>query len=176
MLNKRTPYTDSILKIGSYSVPSKRTVYKNKIPLDSTKVKYRTEFYKQKLADDTIATYFKIQKTDPTTYRYSKDPIFNTDELTENIVDDSSDPFDAAAQQNLRENTTKVLSSLSPREERVLRMRFGIGVDKEHSLGEIAQAFSVTNCRIMQIEAKALRKLKHPTRTKFLKDFLKDAA
>ena len=122
--------------------------------------------------DFSIATYFKIQKTDPTTYRYSKDPIFDTDELTENVIDDSSNPFDAAAQQNLREKTTKVLSSLTPREERVVRMRFGIGVDKEHSLGEIAQVFSVTSERIRSIEAKALRKLKHPSRSKKLKSFL----
>ena len=170
MLNKRTPYTDSILKIGSYSVPSRRTVYKNKIPLDSTKVKYRTDFQERTLADNTSATYFRIQKTDPTTYRYSKDPIFNTDELTENVIDDSSNPFDAAAQQNLREKTTKVLSSLTPREERVVRMRFGIGVDKEHTLEEIAQVFSVSRDRIRQIEAKALRKLKHPLRARILKD------
>ena len=170
MLNKRTPYTDSILKIGSYSVPSKRTVYKNKIPLDSTRVKYRTDFQERTLADNTSATYFRIQKTDPTTYRYSKDPIFDTDELTENVIDDSSNPFDAAAQQNLREKTTKVLSSLSPREERVVRMRFGIGVDKEHTLEEIAQVFSVSRDRIRQIEAKALRKLKHPLKARILKD------
>ena len=170
MLNKRTPYTDSILKIGSYSVPSKRTVYKNKIPLDSTRVKYRTDFQERTLADNTSATYFRIQKTDPTTYRYSKDPIFDTDELTENVIDDSSNPFDAAAQQNLREKTTKVLSSLSPREERVVRMRFGIGVDKEHTLEEIAEVFSVSRDRIRQIEAKALRKLKHPLKARILKD------
>ena len=68
--------------------------------------------------------------------------------------------------------TTKILSSLTPREERVLRMRFGIGMNSDHTLEEVGQQFSVTRERIRQIEAKALRKLKHPTRAKLLKSFL----
>ena len=71
-------------------------------------------------------------------------------------------PIDAAIQNNLRETTTRVLASLTPREERVLRMRFGIGMNTDHTLEEVGQQFSVTRERIRQIEAKALRKLKHP--------------
>ena len=81
-------------------------------------------------------------------------------------------PIDAAIQSNLRENTTRVLASLTPREERVLRMRFGIGVNTDHPLEEIGQQLSVTRERIRQIEAKALRKLKHPSRSRVLRSFL----
>ena len=81
-------------------------------------------------------------------------------------------PVDAAIQSNLRETTTKVLAMLTPREERVLRMRFGIGMNTDHTLEEVGQQFSVTRERIRQIEAKALRKLKHPTRSKKLRSFL----
>ena len=81
-------------------------------------------------------------------------------------------PIDAAIHSNLRQTTTKILSSLTPREERVLRMRFGIGMNSDHTLEEVGQQFSVTRERIRQIEAKALRKLKHPTRAKHLKSFL----
>ena len=78
----------------------------------------------------------------------------------------------AAINSNLRQTTTKILSSLTPREERVLRMRFGIGMNSDHTLEVVGQQFSVTRERIRQIEAKALRKLKHPTRAKLLKSFL----
>src|SRR5262247_1386260 len=81
-------------------------------------------------------------------------------------------PIDAAIQSNLRETTTRVLASLTPREERVLRMRFGIGMNKDHTLEEVGQQFSVTRERIRQIEAKALRKLKHPSRSRKLRSFL----
>jgi len=81
-------------------------------------------------------------------------------------------PIDAAIQANLRENTTRVLASLTPREERVLRMRFGIGMNTDHTLEEVGQQFSVTRERIRQIEAKALRKLKHPSRSRQLRSFL----
>ena len=81
-------------------------------------------------------------------------------------------PLDAAIQSNLRETTTRVLSSLTPREERVLRMRFGIGMNTDHTLEEVGQQFSVTRERIRQIEAKALRKLKHPSRSRKLRSFL----
>ena len=81
-------------------------------------------------------------------------------------------PLDAAINTNLREATTKILSSLTAREERVLRMRFGIGMNSDHTLEEVGQQFSVTRERIRQIEAKALRKLKHPSRSKKLKSFL----
>ena len=81
-------------------------------------------------------------------------------------------PIDAAIQANLRETTTRVLASLTPREERVLRMRFGIGMNTDHTLEEVGQQFSVTRERIRQIEAKALRKLKHPSRSRRLRSFL----
>ena len=81
-------------------------------------------------------------------------------------------PIDAAIQANMRETTTRVLSSLTAREERVLRMRFGIGMNTDHTLEEVGQQFSVTRERIRQIEAKALRKLKHPSRSRKLRSFL----
>ena len=81
-------------------------------------------------------------------------------------------PLDSAIQENLKETTTRVLASLTPREERVLRMRFGIGMNTDHTLEEVGQQFSVTRERIRQIEAKALRKLKHPSRSRKLRSFL----
>ena len=81
-------------------------------------------------------------------------------------------PIDTAIQSNLRETTTRVLASLTAREERVLRMRFGIGMSSDHTLEEVGQQFMVTRERIRQIEAKALRKLKHPSRSKILRSFL----
>ena len=81
-------------------------------------------------------------------------------------------PLDASITLNLGESTTKILATLTPREERVLRMRFGIGMNTDHTLEEVGLQFSVTRERIRQIEAKALRKLKHPSRSKHLKSFL----
>jgi RNA polymerase primary sigma factor len=81
-------------------------------------------------------------------------------------------PIDAAIQSNLRETTTRVLASLTPREERIVRMRFGIGMNTDHTLEEVGQQFSVTRERIRQIEAKALRKLKNPSRSRILRTFL----
>ena len=81
-------------------------------------------------------------------------------------------PIDAAIQSNLRETTTRVLALLTPREERVLRMRFGIGMHTENTLAMVGQQFSLTRERIRQIEAKALRKLKHPSRSRILRTFL----
>ncbi|HUF55937.1 MAG TPA: sigma-70 family RNA polymerase sigma factor, partial [Thermohalobaculum sp.] len=80
-------------------------------------------------------------------------------------------PLDSAIQANLKDTTTRVLASLTPREERVLRMRFGIGMNTDHTLEEVGQQFSVTRERIRQIEAKALRKLKHPSRSRKLRSF-----
>jgi RNA polymerase primary sigma factor len=81
-------------------------------------------------------------------------------------------PIDAAIQSNLRETTTRVLAALTPREERILRLRFGIGMNTDHTLEEVGRQFSVTRERIRQIEAKALRKLKHPSRSRILRSFL----
>ncbi len=89
------------------------------------------------------------------------------------IADESAlQPLDSAIHSNLKETCTKILSSLTPREERVLRMRFGIGMNTDHTLEEVGQQFSVTRERIRQIEAKALRKLKHPSRSRKLRSFL----
>ena len=85
---------------------------------------------------------------------------------------DALQPIEAAIQSDLRETTTRVLASLTPREERILRMRFGIGMNKDHTLEEVGQQFTVTRERIRQIEAKALRKLKHPSRSRILRSFL----
>jgi RNA polymerase primary sigma factor len=81
-------------------------------------------------------------------------------------------PIDAAIQSNLRETTTRLLASLAPREERIVRMRFGIGMNTDHTLEEVSQQFSLTRERIRQIEAKAIRKLKHPSRSRELRSFL----
>jgi RNA polymerase primary sigma factor len=81
-------------------------------------------------------------------------------------------PIDAVIQSNLRETTTRMLASLTPREERIVRMRFGLGMNSDHTLEEVGQQFSVTRERIRQIEAKALRKLKHPSRSRILRTFL----
>jgi RNA polymerase primary sigma factor len=81
-------------------------------------------------------------------------------------------PLDSAIQDNLREVTTQVLACLTPREERILRMRFGIGMDSSHTLEEVGKQFSVTRERIRQIEVKALRKLKHPRHSRKLRSFL----
>jgi RNA polymerase primary sigma factor len=90
------------------------------------------------------------------------------------LIEDKSAilPLDAMIQSNLRETTTRMLASLTPREERILRMRFGLGMNSDHTLEEVGQQFSVTRERIRQIEAKALRKLKHPSRSKALRSFL----
>jgi RNA polymerase primary sigma factor len=83
-------------------------------------------------------------------------------------------PIDAALQKNLRDSTTKTLATLTPREERVLRMRFGIGMSSDHTLEEVGQQFNVTRERIRQIEAKALKKLRHPTRARTLKTYIEN--
>ena len=105
-----------------------------------------------------------------------ENPVGDTDEgsvLGDFVPDENATmPVDAAVQSNLREMTTRILSGLTPREERVLRMRFGIGMSTDHTLEEVGQQFSVTRERIRQIEAKALRKLKHPSRSKILRSFL----
>lgn len=89
------------------------------------------------------------------------------------IADDNAlQPLDSAIHSNLKETCTRILSSLTPREERVLRMRFGIGMNTDHTLEEVGQQFNVTRERIRQIEAKALRKLKHPSRSRKLRSFL----
>jgi RNA polymerase primary sigma factor len=90
------------------------------------------------------------------------------------LVEDKNaiSPIDAAIQSNLRDTTTRMLASLTAREERVVRMRFGLGMNSDHTLQEVGQQFSLTRERIRQIEAKALRKLKHPSRSRELRTFL----
>jgi RNA polymerase primary sigma factor len=97
-----------------------------------------------------------------------------SDSVLGDLIEDKNTilPIDAAIQSNLRETTTRVLASLTPREERIVRMRFGIGMNTDHTLEEVGQQFSVTRERIRQIEAKALRKLKNPSRSRILRTFL----
>ena len=100
--------------------------------------------------------------------------LFRSDSHLGDFIEDKNAviPVDAAIQANLKETVTRVLASLTPREERVLRMRFGIGLNTDHTLEEVGQQFSVTRERIRQIEAKALRKLKHPSRSRKMRSFL----
>ncbi|AFX99571.1 RNA polymerase sigma factor RpoD [Candidatus Endolissoclinum faulkneri L2] len=130
----------------------------------------------EELAEKLLMPLDKVRKV----LKISKEPIsLETpigDEEDSNLgefIEDKNviQPLDAAIQTNLRETTTRILSSLTPREERVLRMRFGIGMNTDHTLEEVGQQFSVTRERIRQIEAKALRKLKHPSRSKKLRSF-----
>ena len=95
-------------------------------------------------------------------------------EYAYDLADDTPDAVDAVAIAELKKVVTEVLSKLSPREERILRKRFGIGLAKDYTLEEVGQEFCVTRDRIRQIEAKALRKLRHPTRSDYLRSFLDD--
>jgi RNA polymerase primary sigma factor len=116
--------------------------------------------------------------------RTSKDPVSlesplsgdDEESVLGDFIEDKSAvlPFDVASNSKLKELTAQMLSSLTPREERVLRMRFGIGMVTDHTLEEVGKQFSVTRERIRQIEAKALKKLQHPKRAKLLKSFLQD--
>jgi RNA polymerase primary sigma factor len=131
----------------------------------------------EELADKLIMPLEKVRKV----LKIAKEPISletpigdEEDSHLGDFIEDKNAvlPVDAAIQANLRETTTRVLASLTPREERVLRMRFGIGMNTDHTLEEVGQQFSVTRERIRQIEAKALRKLKHPSRSRKLRSFL----
>lgn len=131
----------------------------------------------EELAEKLVMPLEKVRKV----LKIAKEPISletpigdEEDSHLGDFIEDKNSiiPIDAAIQSNLREATTRVLSSLTPREERVLRMRFGIGMNTDHTLEEVGQQFSVTRERIRQIEAKALRKLKHPSRSRKLKSFL----
>lgn len=133
----------------------------------------------EELAPRVNMTPEKIKKV----LKIAKDPISletpvgdEEDSHLGDFIEDKNtlQPLDAAIQSNLRQSCTAVLSTLSPREERVLRMRFGIGMNSDHTLEEVGLQFSVTRERIRQIEAKALRKLKHPTRSRKLRSFLED--
>ncbi len=137
---------------------------------------YGREPTPEELAEKLLMPVDKVRKV----LKISKEPISletpvgdEEDSHLGDFIEDKNAllPADAAVYSNLRETTTKILSSLTPREERVLRMRFGIGMNTDHTLEEVGQQFSVTRERIRQIEAKALRKLKHPSRSKKLKSF-----
>lgn len=135
----------------------------------------------QEIADKLLMPVDKVRKV----LRTSKDPISlespvsgdDEDSILGDFIEDKTAvlPFDAASHSKLKEMTAQMLSSLTPREERVLRMRFGIGMVTDHTLEEVGRQFSVTRERIRQIEAKALKKLQHPKRAKLLKNFLQDA-
>jgi RNA polymerase primary sigma factor len=131
----------------------------------------------EELAEKLALPLEKIRKV----LKIAKEPISletpigdDEDSNLGDFIEDKSTllPVEAAIQSSLRETTTRVLASLTPREERVLRMRFGIGMNTDHTLEEVGQQFSVTRERIRQIEAKALRKLKHPSRSRKLRSFL----
>ncbi|MDE0809005.1 MAG: RNA polymerase sigma factor RpoD [Alphaproteobacteria bacterium] len=131
----------------------------------------------EELAEKLVMPLEKVRKV----LKIAKEPISletpigdEEDSHLGDFIEDKSavQPIDAAIQANLRETTTRVLASLTAREERVLRMRFGIGMNTDHTLEEVGQQFSVTRERIRQIEAKALRKLKHPSRSRKLRSFL----
>ncbi len=134
----------------------------------------------QEIADKLLMPVEKVRKV----LRTSKDPISlespvsgdDEDSLLGDFIEDKSAvlPYDAASHSKLKEMTAQMLSSLTPREERVLRMRFGIGMVTDHTLEEVGKQFAVTRERIRQIEAKALKKLQHPKRAKLLKNFLQD--
>jgi len=135
----------------------------------------------QEIADRLLMPVEKVRKV----LRTSKDPVSlespisgdDDESILGDFIEDKSAvmPFDAASHTKLKELTANMLSSLTPREERVLRMRFGIGMVTDHTLEEVGKQFSVTRERIRQIEAKALKKLQHPKRAKLLKSFLNDA-
>ena len=134
----------------------------------------------QEIADRLLMPVEKVRKV----LRTSKDPVSlespvsgdDEDSVLGDFIEDKTAvlPFDAASHSKLKEVTAQMLSSLTPREERVLRMRFGIGMVTDHTLEEVGKQFSVTRERIRQIEAKALKKLQHPKRAKLLKSFLND--
>ncbi|MBP7709744.1 MAG: RNA polymerase sigma factor RpoD [Rickettsiales bacterium] len=134
----------------------------------------------QEIADRLLMPVEKVRKV----LRTSKDPVSlespvsgdDDDSVLGDFIEDKTAvlPFDAASHSKLKEVTAQMLSSLTPREERVLRMRFGIGMVTDHTLEEVGKQFSVTRERIRQIEAKALKKLQHPKRAKLLKSFLND--
>src|SRR5690554_2863544 len=131
----------------------------------------------EELAERLVMPLDKVRKV----LKIAKEPISletpigdEEDSYLGDFIEDKNAviPIDSAIQSNLRETTTRVLASLTAREERVLRMRFGIGMNTDHTLEEVGQQFSVTRERIRQIEAKALRKLKHPSRSRKLRSFL----
>ncbi len=135
----------------------------------------------QEIADKLLMPVEKVRKV----LRTSKDPISlespvsgdDEDSLLGDFIEDKTAvlPFDAASHSKLKEMTSGMLASLTPREERVLRMRFGIGMYTDHTLEEVGRQFSVTRERIRQIEAKALKKLQHPKRAKLLKNFIQES-
>jgi RNA polymerase primary sigma factor len=131
----------------------------------------------EELAEKLRMPLEKVRKT----LKIAKEPLsFETpigeegDSQLGDLIEDQTAilPIDAAIQANLRDTTSRVLASLTPREERIVRMRFGIGINSDHTLEQVGQQFSVTRERIRQIEAKALRKLKHPSRSRALRSFL----
>jgi RNA polymerase primary sigma factor len=134
----------------------------------------------QEIADKLLMPVDKVRKV----LRTSKDPVSlespvsgdDEDSILGDFIEDKTAvmPSDATLYSKLKEVTTGMLSSLTPREERVLRMRFGIGMATDHTLEEVGKQFSVTRERIRQIEAKALRKLQHPKRSRTLKTFVQD--
>jgi RNA polymerase primary sigma factor len=131
----------------------------------------------EELAEKLHMPLEKVRKT----LKIAKEPLSletpigeEADSQLGDLIEDKNAilPIDAAIQSNLRDTTTRVLASLTAREERIVRMRFGLGMNNDHTLEEVGKQFSLTRERIRQIEAKALRKLKHPGRSRVLRSFL----
>ena len=146
-----------------------RTTYKNQIPLDNSRTQYRFHYTHKK---NYNKKYFAINK-DKSSAVLRDDAIFKSTNLEVLKNQTIEENLTANIEQSeLKETTTRVLSSLTPREERVLRMRFGFSNNTDYTLEEVAQHFKVSRERIRQVEAKALRKLKHPSRSTILKPYL----
>ena len=144
-----------------------RTTYKNQIPLDNSRTEYDFRWRRKSISNN----HFAIQKRK--TQRLRHDAIFKSTNLEVLKNQPIEENLTANIEQSeLKETTTRVLSSLTPREERVLRMRFGFSNNTDYTLEEVAQHFKVSRERIRQVEAKALRKLKHPSRSAILKPYL----
>jgi len=143
-----------------------RLKYKKSIPLDNSRNTYDFRVHKNKI--------FAVQKRKTPLWK-KEDALYRSKDLTEaNYLMDNINLNEIVAKNQLKDKITKVLCTLTPREERIIRMRFGIGMNTDYTLEEVGLQFSLTRERVRTIEAKALRKLKDPSRTKELKDYLNE--
>jgi len=173
MIKENTNKTNTMIK--TYSKIKKRYYTRKPYDYNDDTTHYRESNHFIPLKSiDKVATYQVIQKRQP--YKYQKeDALFKSTKLSvaNNMISEIN--LDSIVAKNqMKEKITQALIYLTPREERVIRMRFGIGMNTDYTLEEVGQQFSVTRHRIRQIEAKALRKLKHPNITKHLKELLEN--
>jgi RNA polymerase primary sigma factor len=166
---------------GTIRVPVHMTEVINKIT--RTRRQIFNEFGREPTAEELAEKLHMPLENVRKTLKIAKEPLSletpigeEGDSHLSDLIEDENAilPIDAMIKSNLRETTTRVLASLTPREERIVRMRFGLGMNSDHTLEEVGQQFLVTRERIRQIEAKAIRKLKHPSRSRVLRSFLKD--